>query len=163
MHVRGSVFLVMMSAGGSEVIDPGNEIITAVRKIQGWRMQKKANQKVHIKQGVWRIAATLGIWLSLAIGVQGNVPAADDAYLKALEAEAENSAHVQEKKAAAAAQTKPKSLQEEFEDQLKAERPNTFNFYEKLSAEDKTAVLMTYKEARKLPPAARKVLDLYFK
>jgi len=130
-------------------------------------MQTRANQKVHIKQSAWRVAATLLVWLTLAIGVQGNVPAADNAYLKALEAEAENSAHVQEKKAAAAAaaaaQAKPKSLQEEFEEQLKVERPNTFNFYEKLSPEDKATVLMTYKESHKLPPAARKVLDLYFK
>lgn len=127
-------------------------------------MQTKANQQVHIKPSAWRVVATLLVWLT-AIGVQGNVPAADDNYLKALEAEAENSAQVKEKQAAAAAQVqaKPKSLQEEFEEQLKADRPNTFNFYEKLSPEDKATVLMTYKESHKLPAAARKVLDLYFK
>jgi hypothetical protein len=126
-------------------------------------MQTKANH-IYIKPKARRVVTTLFVWLTLAIGVQGNVLAADDAYLKALEAEAENSAHVKEKQAASAAasQAKPKSLQEEFEEQLKAERPNTFNFYEKLSPEDKATVLMVFKESRKLPTAARKVLDLYF-
>lgn len=125
-------------------------------------MRTKTNQRVQIKPISRRIAASLLVCLSLGLGLQGSAPAADDTYLKALEAEAENSAHVKDKKPAAA-QSQTKSLQDEFEGQLKAERPNTFNFYEKLSPEDKATVLMTYKESRKLPPAARKVLDLYFK
>lgn len=123
-------------------------------------MKKMVMQQERIKRRNGYLAAAVLLWGMLAISTQGVVLAADDGYLKALEAEAENSAHVQEKKPEA---KKPKSLQEEFEEQLKAERPNTFNFYEKLTPEDKATVLATYKESHRLSPAARKVLDLYFK
>ena len=125
-------------------------------------MQKKrTNQNIHMKQGAWPSAVTLLAWLLLAIGVQGTAWAVDEAaYLNELEAEAESSAHVQDHQPAAA---KAKNPQTDFEAQLKSERPNTYKFYMKLSAEDKAAVLKTFSEARNLPPAARKVLDLYFK
>lgn len=124
-------------------------------------MRKSANQNNYLNQGGWRIAASFLAWLLLTLGTYGSVMAADDAYLKALEAEAESSAHVQEN--ATSGKPKVKSLQEEFEERLMADRPNTFTFYQKLSPEDKAAVLITYKESGRLPTAARKVLDLYFK
>ena len=126
-------------------------------------MQQRTNQNIHIKQGPWRSAAILLAWLLLAVGVPGNAWAVDEAaYLNELDAEAESSAHLRDKQPAAAP-AKTKNPQTEFEAQLKAERPNTFKFYMKLSVGDKAAVLKTYSEEGKLPPAARKVLDLYFK
>ena len=92
--------------------------------------------------------------------------AADDAYLKALEIEAEKSAHVEDNNEKIK-QDEPvfvldKNELLKFESVLKSSRPATYRFYKKLNEQDKTIIFSLYKEDNKLTRASKTVLDLYF-
>ena len=92
--------------------------------------------------------------------------AADDAYLKALEVEAEKSAHVSDADDTAK-QDEPvfvldKNEMLKFESVLKSTRPATYRFYKKLNEQDKTTIFSIYKEDNKLTRASKTVLDIYF-
>jgi len=113
---------------------------------------------------------------SVAIGSMPQpAPAADDDYLKALEAEAKNSAKLTKQskssvitkelgKSSTPVQTVPKNkqLRTEFEQTLENERPATYTFYQKLPESDKSSVLDTYKESKKISTTSKKIFDLYF-
>jgi len=113
---------------------------------------------------------------SVAIGSMPNpAPAAEDDYLKALEAEARNSAKLNKqapstgknsKTVNTSNSVKPKSkekqLRVEFEQTLANERPATYSFYKKLPESDKSSVLDTYKESKKISTTSKKIFDLYF-
>jgi hypothetical protein len=95
--------------------------------------------------------------------------AADDAYLDALEKEAESSAHFNENGSAVKGQQKAKAGSNlnkkemmKFESELKSTRPATFRFYKKLDPQDKSAVFAAYKEDHKMTHASKTVFDLYF-
>ena len=92
--------------------------------------------------------------------------AADDDYLKALEVEAEKSAHLNEK-GDNTKKNKPVSILNKnefikFEKVLRASRPATYRFYKKLNKQDKTVIYSIYKEDHKLTRASKTVLDIYF-
>ena len=101
-------------------------------------------------------------------------PAAEDAYLDALEAEAERSAKIPKKPPArSSSQAKGKSsetklnkanaeFQIRFEQVLENERPATYRFYTKLPDQAKTSVVEIYKQSNKISTASKKVFDLYF-
>lgn len=124
-----------------------------------------------------------GLMCSVAIAsMPQRAPAADDAYLKALEVEANNSAKLTKKakkseNKTGSAQTKrqpkpstavngekdvEKLLRNEFEQTLANERPATYTFYSKLPESDKSSVLETYKESKKISTTSKKIFDLYF-
>jgi hypothetical protein len=97
--------------------------------------------------------------------------AVDDAYLKALEVEAERSAQLNEKPVNknvnnAAPSTPDLTLDKQelmqFELELKTSRPATYRFYQKLDHQDQTRVLTIYKEDHKMTRASKTVFDLYF-
>jgi hypothetical protein len=107
------------------------------------------------------------VLLLIAI-VPSSAIAVDEAYLEALEAEAENSAHVGSNKAVngasaskAGGQINKKELMQ-FEVELKTTRPATYRFYEKLDDQEKTAVFAVYSEDHKMTRASKTVFDLYF-
>ncbi|MCI0507817.1 MAG: hypothetical protein L0Z73_17140 [Gammaproteobacteria bacterium] len=95
----------------------------------------------------------------------------DDAYLKALEVEAERSSKlnnkVGDKSVNNAAPSKPdlpldKNELMQFELELKTSRPATYRFYQKLDQQDQNRVLTIYKEDHKMTRASKTVFDLYF-
>lgn len=106
---------------------------------------------------------------SMAIGSMPQpAPAADDSYLKALEAEADNTAKVNKrptKKAKTVAKKVDRNtkFRENFEQTLASERPATFTFYRKLPENDKASVLATYQESKKISTTSKKIFDLYFR
>lgn len=95
--------------------------------------------------------------------------AVDDAYLKALEVEAEKSAQVDNntKSINGSAQSKggiqinQKEMMQ-FETELKSARPATYRFYKKLDQEEKSAVFAVYQKEHKMTRASKTVFDLYF-
>ena len=92
--------------------------------------------------------------------------AADDEYLKALEAEAKKSAPVNTKKTQKD-NTKINSILKkkefiEFEKELQFSRPATYRFYEKLDDKEKTVIYSVYKKDHKLTKASKTVFDIYF-
>ncbi len=99
----------------------------------------------------------------------------DDLYLKELEAEAESSSHVADKKNSSstkktisAEQKKALLMAEnnerEFKAILKNELPATYNAYKKLGDSDKTQVVNLYLDSGKDVTAATRLLfNLYFK
>ncbi|MDH5326723.1 MAG: hypothetical protein OEZ68_10095 [Gammaproteobacteria bacterium] len=99
---------------------------------------------------VWILAFTL--LLSLPFSSQA------DNYLDELEKEAQRSAT---KSNAKLPPVKAEKLQE-FTQLLKFERPATYKFFRKLSLENKSQVLATYGEDKKLSAASKKIFDLYF-
>jgi len=95
--------------------------------------------------------------------------AVDDAYLKALEVEAEKSAQVgnSTKSINGSAQSKggiqiSQKEMMQFETELRSARPATYRFYKKLDQQDKTAVFAVYQEEHKMTRASKTVFDLYF-
>ena len=95
--------------------------------------------------------------------------AVDDAYLDALETEAESSAHFNENGNAVNGQTKSKAGLKlnkkelmQFETALKSARPATYRFYKKLDQQDRAAVFVIYKKDHKMTHASKTVFDLYF-
>ena len=92
--------------------------------------------------------------------------ALDEDYLKALEAEAEESAKVgNEIKPKAKTKAESTSKRDEFlkfEAILEFSRPTTYRFYKKLGAENKKAVFSVYQKDHALSKIGKVVLDLYF-
>ena len=94
--------------------------------------------------------------------------ALDEDYLKALEAEAEDSAKVSnETKPEPKNKTKTESTSKrdeflKFEAILEFNRPTTYRFYKKLGAEDKRTVFSVYQKDHALKKIGKVVLDLYF-
>jgi len=115
---------------------------------------------------------------SVAIGsMPNNAPAADDAYLNALEAEASNSARLTKKAHKKQGKKRPdassgnakqakdaadNNMQLEFEQTLANKRPATYTFYKKLPEKEKSAVLETFKNSKKISTTSKKIFDLYF-
>lgn len=113
---------------------------------------------------------------SVAIGsISPPAPAADDDYLKALEAEAKNSANLSKRVKTNSLNSKSgnadrpmkktsaqNQVRTEFEQTLANERPATYTFYKKLPESDKSSVLDTYKESKKISTTSKKIFDLYF-
>jgi len=101
------------------------------------------------------------LWSNIAI-------ASDDAYLDAMEAEAESSSNVQQagqnnKKTEQKKSTKDRQKLE-FEARLSNELPATFKTYRMLSKENKQIVISTYFDSnRSMPKSTRILFDLYFK
>lgn len=93
----------------------------------------------------------------------------DDAYLDALEAEAESSSSLKSEPQPEGgdAGQKPsiqESQQQDFERTLKNQLPATFKTYRMLSPEDKLVVVETYfANAESMPKATRVLFQLYFK
>ena len=120
--------------------------------------QDKNQQNEFHALGLMTAIFMRGLFLA-AILAASPLAMAADAYLKALEAEAEASATMTEEATAESA-TGP---QVEFEQLLAAERPNVFKFYERLTPERKAQVLDFYlKNDKKLSVAGKKIFDLYF-
>ena len=86
--------------------------------------------------------------------------AADDAYLKQLEAEAQNSAKLNSAKAKKS--DKDRSRTKEFEHLLKFERPSTYEFYIKLKVPSREKVVESFYKEQNLSVASKKIFDLYF-
>lgn len=128
----------------------------------------------------------MGIWVELTVkniflfvmllGFISPVLAKDDAYLQELEAEAHNlatdntavqkpadNAQVKDKPAPAPAPEAAANLRKaEFETALKAELPNTYTIYTRLTAEQKLMVVETYfANDRKIGASSRQVFDFY--
>ena len=96
------------------------------------------------------------------------VLAEEEDYLKALEAEAEDSAKIDNSNNSNS-KDKPKveailNTKEflQFEALLESNRPTTYRFYRKLKPTDRTVVYSIYKIDHKLKKASKIVLDLYF-
>lgn len=109
--------------------------------------------------------------ISLLLIATPSMPAfaVDDAYLKALEVEAEKSAHVGDSTGDINGASKSKGGKKinqkemmQFETELKSTRPATYRFYQKLDEQDQTAVFVIYKEDHKMTRASKTVFDLYF-
>ncbi|RDH84532.1 MAG: hypothetical protein DIZ80_03405 [endosymbiont of Galathealinum brachiosum] len=100
-------------------------------------------------------------WVNIAI-------ASDDAYLDALEAEAESSNDIQStkqvnKKFELEKITKNKQ-KIEFESRLSKELPASFKTYRMLSEDNKQVVITTYFDSNQnMPVATRALFNLYFK
>lgn len=105
-------------------------------------------------------------------GVINPVLASDDAYLKALEAEAHNlsvknaspaPATTDDATKAKAAPAAPADTRKsEFETALKVELPNTFTIYNRLTPEQKSMVVETYfANDRKIAASSRQIFDFY--
>ena len=120
----------------------------------------------------------LSIFLSALCGLLGTGPAlgSDDAYLQALEAEAEASSNINTAQAPSVSPAAGPSAQpgkptdgdtvrmQEFEQRLSKQLPATFKTYRMLSSEDKRLVIDTYFENNKnMPVATRMLFNLYFK
>jgi len=92
--------------------------------------------------------------------------AEDDAYLKALEVEAEKSADVRNsKKKTGKSNSQVTADQKEFkqfESAMKSRRPAIYRFYKKLNKEDKSIIFSIYQEDQKFTRASKVVFDLYF-
>ena len=109
--------------------------------------------------------------ISLLLIATPSIPAfaVDDAYLKALEVEAEKSAQVGDStgnvnganKANSGIKINQKEMMQ-FETELKSTRPATYRFYQKLDEQDQTAVFVIYREDKKMTRASKTVFDLYF-
>ena len=107
---------------------------------------------------------SVSLWYAV---VPQNAPAADDAYLNALEAEAERSAKVSKQPTTKKSTKQNKSsvsseFQIRFEQILENERPATYRFYTKLPDQAKSSVVEIYKQSNKISTASKKVFDLYF-
>ncbi len=121
------------------------------------------------------VAVNSLILFLILIGLITPVLASDDAYLKELEAEAQNlSTKNAAEPAPADTQTKNKAAtvpvpeatvnlrKAEFETALKAELPNTYTIYTRLTAEQKLMVVETYfANDRKIAPSSKQVFDFY--
>lgn len=111
------------------------------------------------------------IFAALVVGVVSTSSAAAD-YLSELEAEAESSAGVLDKDTADSVPARggaigsPRSAangHKGFERALKAERPNVYTFYSRLSASDKAQVVDYHAMASgRMPKTVNLILDLYF-
>ena len=100
-------------------------------------------------------------WSYIAIG-------SDDAYLDAMEAEAQSSDTTlntnQDNIETDLKKTASNKKQLEFESKLSNELPTTYKSYNKLTEENKQTVISTYYETNKSMPTATRVLfSLYFK
>ena len=104
---------------------------------------------------------TLILLLVLGSIFSVSVFAADDAYLKELEVEAEKSEQVSNKPKSGKASADLKEFKQ-FESALKTRRPAIFRFYKKLNKEDKTIIFSIYQEDQKFTRASKVVFDLYF-
>ncbi|WP_455206435.1 hypothetical protein [Kaarinaea lacus] len=112
----------------------------------------------------------VALFSTSAIAFSTSAIAVDDAYLKALEVEAEKSADLNDNvDTKVNGQTKsnpglPLDKKElmQFELELKASRPATYRFYKKLDSQEKTLVFTIYKEDQKMTRASKTVFDLYF-
>jgi len=131
--------------------------------------------RFHFLHNLLKTCCALFLGTAAWVFVAPSAFAADDAYLKELEAEANNSAQfkkkpvtelapkngMQENQAIAPSQ-KNMQIRTEFEQTLANERPATYSFYEKLPESDKANVLDTYKESKKISTTSKKIFDLYF-
>ena len=110
----------------------------------------------------WALSVFLSSALIFILATPTQTLAQDDDYLKALEEEASASAKVKTKPQTKASK-KNLAFQERFEKILENERPATYRFYVKLSADAKSSVLKVYTKSKKISTASKKVFDLYFK
>jgi hypothetical protein len=131
-----------------------------------------------MKAGHYATMVTRFLLVLMCFCVTRTVFAAEDAYLKALEAEAQNlhtadtqpqtpaDASPDAKDAAkaekAVADTAANTRKAEFETELKKQLPNTFTIYNRLAPEQKMMVVETwFANEKKMALASKQVFDFY--
>ncbi|HEY9052291.1 MAG TPA: hypothetical protein VIQ03_12140 [Gammaproteobacteria bacterium] len=116
-------------------------------------------------------AAWILIIITTQVSFSTVIAQTDDAYLKALEAEAEaiaampaDASHIEYSDVHNnQADEKFRKQKESFEQVLQKTLPSTFTIYRKLSAERKAVVVETYfSNEMKLPVASRQIFNFYF-